>query len=132
MWGVYPLAYLVPVWCNDSAGWGVGRQLAFTIADVIAKAGYATLIHTILKLRSDEDVNAGVSRPGEPIWMSNDLLAAAVPADASALTQAGLAPGQDAGSDIAGRHTATQSPGSIDLDEQAVATPTGQARTQGQ
>ncbi len=116
MWGVYPLAYLVPVFFNDSAGWGVGRQLAFTLADVIAKVGYAALIHKILKLRSAEDVRNGTAPNEEPIWLSNDLLAPAVPASASALAQA--SPQANTQTTAAGRHTA-QTPASIDLDEQS-------------
>lgn len=82
-WGVYPLAYLVPVWFDGSAEWAVARQAAFTVADIVAKVGFAVLIHRALKLRTAEDIREGTAPSEEPVWMSNVLLAPAVPASAA-------------------------------------------------
>jgi bacteriorhodopsin len=56
VWGVYPLVYLIPWWAGDhSAGWATTAQLAFTAADIVAKAGFGALIHKVAKLRTAED-----------------------------------------------------------------------------
>ena len=56
VWGVYPLAYLVLIFTDArSTGWAVTIQLAFTGADIVAKAGYGALLHKVAKLRTAED-----------------------------------------------------------------------------
>jgi bacteriorhodopsin len=83
---VYPLAYLVPWWAGaDNPGWAVTEQLAFTIADIIAKAGFGLLIHRTAKLRTADDAAAATSAahvvaaatpddvPAE-VWVSGELL----------------------------------------------------------
>ncbi len=56
LFGVYPLVYLIPFWASDGdAGWATTTQLAFTAADIAAKAGFGLLIHKVAKLRTAED-----------------------------------------------------------------------------
>jgi hypothetical protein len=38
---------------------------------VIAKVGFGVLVHKVAKLRTAEDVAAGVDTHPEPIWSSN-------------------------------------------------------------
>lgn len=78
-WGVYPLAYLVPFFFEDSAHWAVGRQLAFDVADVCAKVGFGFFIHSCAKLRTALDVVEGESPHPEPVYVSTEKLAEAQP-----------------------------------------------------
>lgn len=54
-WGVYPIAYLVLGFASDAAWLFVGVQVAYTIADLIAKPGYGMLLHKIAVLRSEAE-----------------------------------------------------------------------------
>jgi bacteriorhodopsin len=78
-WGVYPLAYLVPLFFPDSPDWAVGRQIAFTLADITAKVGYGLLIHATAKARTAMDVAAGESPHPEPVYVDGEEVAAARP-----------------------------------------------------
>lgn len=83
-WGVYPLAYCVPFFFADSPGWAVGRQIAFTLADVAAKVGYGFFIHSVAKARTADDVAAGESPHPEPVYLNSLKAADAQPVLASA------------------------------------------------
>ncbi len=63
-WGVYPIAYLIPLLGFDSAGAWVGKQAGYSIADILAKALYGLLILKIARLKSFADDPASGS--GEP------------------------------------------------------------------
>ncbi len=54
-WGVYPIAYLVPLLGFDSAGAWVGKQAGYSIADILAKALYGLLIFRIARMKSFAD-----------------------------------------------------------------------------
>ena len=54
-WGVYPIAYLIPLLGFDSAGAWVGKQAGYSIADIAAKALYGLLIFKIARLKSFAD-----------------------------------------------------------------------------
>ena len=56
-WGVYPIAYLLPVFGITSATANVSVQVGYTIADVLAKPLYGLLIFSIAltKTKIDED-----------------------------------------------------------------------------
>ena len=54
-WGVYPIAYLIPLLGFDSAGAWVGKQAGYSIADILAKALYGLLIFKIARLKSFAD-----------------------------------------------------------------------------
>lgn len=69
--GVYPLVYAIPVFFHVTPAWLTGIQLAYSAADVLAKVGFGVLVHKVAKLRTAEDVRAGVDTHPEPIWVSN-------------------------------------------------------------
>ena len=54
-WGVYPIAYLVPLLGFDGADAWVGKQAGYSIADILAKALYGLLIYKIARLKSFAD-----------------------------------------------------------------------------
>ena len=57
-WGVYPIAYLLPQLGIDSADAFVGRQLGYSIADVLAKCLFGLLIYKIAREKSFADDEA--------------------------------------------------------------------------
>jgi bacteriorhodopsin len=69
--GVYPLVYAVPVFVDVTAAWLTTIQLAYSAADVLAKVGFGVLVHKVAKLRTAEDVAAGVDTHPEAVWVSN-------------------------------------------------------------
>lgn len=69
--GVYPLVYAVPVFADVTPAWFTTMQVAYSAADVVAKIGFGVLIHKVAKLRTAEDVLAGVDTHPEPVWSSN-------------------------------------------------------------
>jgi bacteriorhodopsin len=52
-WLVYPIVYLFPVLGLDSLVGEMGRQIGYSISDVIAKAGYGLIILRIASLKSE-------------------------------------------------------------------------------
>ena len=78
-WGVYPLAYCVPL-LTGGAGWAVGRQLAFDVADVCAKVAFGVLVHSCAKERTAHDLRAGLTTHPEPVHADGELLADPRPA----------------------------------------------------
>ncbi len=77
-WGVYPIAYLLPLLGLDGADAWVGKQAGYSIADILAKALYGLLIYRIARLKSfaddaafaelegGDDVTVGSERLDEP------------------------------------------------------------------
>jgi bacteriorhodopsin len=55
-WGVYPIAYLLPLLNIDPALSLVGRQVGYSLADVIAKPVYGLLIYGIARLKTEMDL----------------------------------------------------------------------------
>ena len=51
-WGVYPIAYLLPLLGFDGADSWVGKQVGYSVADILAKALYGLLIFKIARLKS--------------------------------------------------------------------------------
>jgi bacteriorhodopsin len=70
VFGVYPLAYAARVFF-EGAGVTTALQIAFSAADVAAKAGFGALIHKVAKLRTAEDLRSGEDTNPEPVWISN-------------------------------------------------------------
>jgi bacteriorhodopsin len=65
-WGFYPLVYMAPFIGLSGAGAQVGIQVGYTIADVLAKAGYGVLIYAIARNKSEADgwsVEKAVANP---------------------------------------------------------------------
>lgn len=58
-WGFYPIAYMIPMFVDgypaDAPGAITSLQVSYTIADVLAKAGYGVLIYSIAKAKSEEE-----------------------------------------------------------------------------
>jgi bacteriorhodopsin len=61
-WGVYPIAYLLPLLDVNGADAWVGKQFGYSVADIAAKAIYGLLIYKTARLKSfaDDPVFAGV------------------------------------------------------------------------
>ncbi len=57
-WGVYPISYLMPVFGIDGADAFVGRQIGYTVADVLAKCLFGLTIYKVAKLKSAADDSA--------------------------------------------------------------------------
>jgi bacteriorhodopsin len=55
IWLVYPVAYLFPILGIDSVTGEMSRQILYSLADVIAKAGFGLFIYRIARLLTDED-----------------------------------------------------------------------------
>jgi bacteriorhodopsin len=69
-WGFYPLAYMIPMiypeaFPTNTPGAITALQVGYTIADVLAKAGYGVLIYNIAKAKSEEE-GFNVSEMVEP------------------------------------------------------------------
>ncbi|MEY2847632.1 MAG: hypothetical protein RI885_297 [Actinomycetota bacterium] len=54
-WGVYPIAYLLPILSISGADAWVGKQIGYSVADIVAKAVYALLIFQVAKVKSYAD-----------------------------------------------------------------------------
>ncbi|MBT0567712.1 bacteriorhodopsin-like [Williamsia sp. CHRR-6] len=54
-WGVYPIAYLIPVFGLDGGDAWVGKQVGYSVADILAKCLYGLLIYRIARLKSFAD-----------------------------------------------------------------------------
>jgi len=69
-WAVYPLAYAIQIFFC-SGPWTTTIHVLLCITDIVAKLGFEGLIHRVAKLRTAEDVRAGVDVNGEAIWISS-------------------------------------------------------------
>lgn len=54
-WGVYPIAYIIPLLGIDGAVAWVAKQGGYSIADILAKVLYGLLIYKIARLKSFAD-----------------------------------------------------------------------------
>ncbi|TFD76797.1 xanthorhodopsin [Cryobacterium psychrophilum] len=61
-WGVYPIAYFLPMLGLDGADAWVGKQLGYSIADILAKALYGLIIYRIARMKSFADDDAFATR----------------------------------------------------------------------
>ncbi|WP_165066694.1 bacteriorhodopsin-like [Marisediminicola senii] len=61
-WGVYPIAYLLPLLNVDGANAWVGMQIGYSVADIVAKAVYALIIFQVARMKSfaDDDTFAAI------------------------------------------------------------------------
>jgi bacteriorhodopsin len=69
--GVYPLVYAIPVFVDVTPAWFTTMQVGYSVADVIAKVGFGVLTHKVAKLRTAEDVVAGIDTHPESVWSSH-------------------------------------------------------------
>jgi bacteriorhodopsin len=63
-WGVYPISYLMPVLGLDGASAFVGRQIGYTVADVLAKCLFGLTIYKIARLKSAADDSSYAAAEG--------------------------------------------------------------------
>jgi bacteriorhodopsin len=68
---IYPLVYAIPVFFDPTPRWTVAMHVAFSVADLTAKVGFGALVHRVAKLRTAEDVTAGVDTHPESVWVSH-------------------------------------------------------------
>jgi bacteriorhodopsin len=54
-WGVYPISYLLPLIGIEGANAFVGRQVGYTVADILAKCLFGLTIYKIARLKSAAD-----------------------------------------------------------------------------
>jgi len=54
-WGVYPIAYLLPLLHIGGADAWVFKQVGYSVADIVAKAVYALIIFGVAKAKSYDD-----------------------------------------------------------------------------
>lgn len=54
-WGFYPIVYCLPFLGIDPSGAETAVQVGYTIADVLAKAGYGVMIFAIARAKSEAD-----------------------------------------------------------------------------
>lgn len=54
-WGFYPIVYLLPAFGGDAGATVVGIQVGYSIADILAKAGYGVMIYSIARAKSEAD-----------------------------------------------------------------------------
>ena len=54
-WGFYPIVYMAPFIGLAGSNIAVGVQVGYTIADVLAKAGYGVLIYAVARAKSEND-----------------------------------------------------------------------------
>ena len=71
LWGVYPIAYLFPVFGFNGANAFVARQIGYSLADIFAKAAFGLVILKIARLKSE------VEDPSFAAEESNDTVVAA-------------------------------------------------------
>lgn len=72
-WMAYPIVFGLQGWGHGGAviTW---MQVVLSAADIVAKVGFGAMIHKVAKLRSAEDVRAGVDTLPESTWMSSEKL----------------------------------------------------------
>jgi len=57
-WGVYPIAYLLPaIGANGADAW-VGKQIGYSVADILAKCLYGLIIYRVARIKSFADDSA--------------------------------------------------------------------------
>ena len=54
-WGVYPVAFLLPLLDISGGDAWVAKQVGYSLADIVAKAVYALIIFQVAKRKSYED-----------------------------------------------------------------------------
>jgi bacteriorhodopsin len=54
-WGFYPIVYMAPFFEWEGASTQVAIQVGYSIADVLAKAGYGVMIYAIAKSKSEDE-----------------------------------------------------------------------------
>lgn len=101
--GVYPLVYAIPVFFHTTASWLVTAQVAFSVADIAAKAGFGSLIHKVAKLRTAQDLDDGTATHPEPVFISGEQRSIALlPPNAATAELTDYTPPLGAGAGVTG------------------------------
>ena len=98
----YPIIFGFQGYTAKDGAWTVAAQVTLSLADIVAKVGFGSLIHKVAKLRTAEDVAAGVDTHPESVWISSTKKADAVLppiTDSGDRTRAGAAGARDRGAD---------------------------------
>ena len=69
-WSIYPIVYFLQI-CTTGGGWATGIQVVYCLTDVAVLVIVGELIHRVAKLRTAEDVRAGIDVHPEAIWISS-------------------------------------------------------------
>jgi len=69
-WVIYPVVYVLQI-LGSGGEWTTAIQVTLTLADILVKLAFGGLIHRIAKLRTAEDVRAGLDVHPEAIWISS-------------------------------------------------------------
>jgi bacteriorhodopsin len=69
-WFIYPVMFVVPL-LGSGGAWTTAMQVGFSMADILVKVVFCGLVHRIAKLRTAEDVRAGLDIHPEAIWISS-------------------------------------------------------------
>ena len=72
LWGVYPIAYLMPVLGLNGANAFVLRQVGYSVADILAKAAYGLVIFKIARMKSEADVPGSTSEEVDDHLLSGE------------------------------------------------------------
>ena len=70
LWVIYPLVFALQLF-TTGGGWTTAVQIILCATDVTLKLGFGTLIHSVAKLRTAEDVRLGDDVHPESIWISS-------------------------------------------------------------
>lgn len=69
-WLIYVVTFLSPLYASGGA-WTTAMQIGYCVADIVVKVVFCGLIHRVAKLRTAEDVRAGLDVHPEAIWISS-------------------------------------------------------------
>lgn len=69
-WFVYPIMFMIPM-LGSGGAWTTAMQIGYSVADIFVKVVFCGLVHRIAKLRTAEDVRAGLDVHPEAIWISS-------------------------------------------------------------
>ena len=61
-WVAYPVAYMFPLIGLDDGSGDVLRQVLYSVADVVSKAGFGLLVYRIARILTDEDLSGRTSK----------------------------------------------------------------------
>jgi len=64
-WGVYPVAYLLPLLNLSGSDAWVARQVGYSVADIVAKAVYGLIIYQVARRKSFEEDASFALQEGE-------------------------------------------------------------------
>ena len=75
LWGVYPIAYLMPVLGLNGANAFVLRQVGYSVADILAKAAYGLVIFKIARMKSEADIPGSTEEVDDQLLSGERVLA---------------------------------------------------------